>query len=177
MGLDKIVQRRVGKQVLGFNRLTEDGEAQQKAAELEAEAALNQKPEPEDLVRFGLIPEFIGRMPVVVDLGKLTADDLKRILAEPKNALVKQYQKLLKMNNVTLEFTDDAIAELALQAEKKGTGARGLRSLMESLMTDVMYQLPSPGITRCVVDGAAVRGETPVKLISEKSKTKSRKKA
>ena len=177
VGLDKIVQRRVGKQVLGFNRLTEDGEAQQKAAELEAEAALNQKPEPEDLVRFGLIPEFIGRMPVVVDLGKLTADDLKRILAEPKNALVKQYQKLLKMNNVTLEFTDDAIAELALQAEKKGTGARGLRSLMESLMTDVMYQLPSPGITKCVVDGAAVRGETPVKLISEKSKTKSRKKA
>ncbi len=177
VGLDKIVQRRVGKQVLGFNRLTDDGEAQQKAAEAEAEAALNQKPEPEDLVRFGLIPEFIGRMPVVVDLGKLTADDLKRILSEPKNALVKQYQKLLKMNNVTLEFTADAIAELAMQAEKKGTGARGLRSLMESLMTDVMYQLPSPGITRCVVDAAAVRGETPVKLSGSKPKPKSRKKA
>ena len=177
VGLDKIVQRRVGKQVLGFNRLTEDGEAQQKAADLEAEAALKQKPEPEDLVRFGLIPEFIGRMPVVVDLGKLTAADLEKILSEPKNAVIKQYQKLLKMNNVTLEFTKDAIAELALQAEKKGTGARGLRSLMESLMTDVMYQLPSPGITRCVVDGAAVRGETPVKLSGDKAKSKSRKKA
>ena len=79
------------------------------------------------------------------------------------------------MNNVTLEFTSDAIAELALQAEKKGTGARGLRSLMESLMTDVMYQLPSPGITKCVVDGAAVRGETPVKLTG--TKAKARKKA
>ena len=177
VGLDKIVQRRVGKQVLGFNRLTEDGKAEQKAAEAEAEVALNQKAEPEDLVRFGLIPEFIGRMPVVVDLGKLTAADLEKILSEPKNAIIKQYQKLLKMNNVTLEFTKDAIAELALQAEKKGTGARGLRSLMESLMTDVMYQLPSPGITKCVVDGAAVRGETPVKLTGEKAKPKARKKA
>ena len=177
VGLDKIVQRRVGKQVLGFNRLTEDGKAEQKAAEAEAEVALNQKAEPEDLVRFGLIPEFIGRMPVVVDLGKLTAADLEKILSEPKNAIIKQYQKLLKMNNVTLEFTRDAIAELALQAEKKGTGARGLRSLMESLMTDVMYQLPSPGITKCVVDGAAVRGETPVKLTGEKAKPKARKKA
>ena len=177
VGLDKIVQRRVGKQVLGFNRLTEDGKAEQKAAEAEAEVALNQKAEPEDLVRFGLIPEFIGRMPVVVDLGKLTAADLEKILSEPKNAIIKQYQKLLKMNNVTLEFTKDAIAELALQAEKKGTGARGLRSLMESLMTDVMYQLPSPGITKCVVNGAAVRGETPVKLTGEKAKPKARKKA
>ena len=177
VGLDKIVQRRVGKQVLGFNRLTDDGKAEQKAADIAAEEALNQKAEPEDLVRFGLIPEFIGRMPVVVDLGKLTANDLKRILSEPKNALVKQYQKLLKMNNVTLEFTEDAIAELAMQAEKKGTGARGLRSLMESLMTDVMYQLPSPGITRCVVDAAAVRGEAPVKLSGDKAKPKSRKKA
>ena len=177
VGLDKIVQRRVGKQVLGFNRLTEDGKAEQKAAEAEAEVALNQKAEPEDLVRFGVSPEFIGRMPVVVDLGKLTAADLEKILSEPKNAIIKQYQKLLKMNNVTLEFTKDAIAELALQAEKKGTGARGLRSLMESLMTDVMYQLPSPGITKCVVDGAAVRGETPVKLTGEKAKPKARKKA
>ena len=165
VGLDKIVQRRVGKQVLGFNRLTEDGQAQQQAAAEAAEAAARQKPEPEDLVRFGLIPEFIGRMPVVVDLGKLTVDDLKRILSEPKNALIKQYQKLLSMNNVKLEFTAEAIEELALLAEKKGTGARGLRSIMEALMTDVMYQLPAPGIDRCVVDGAAVRGESGVKLL------------
>ena len=81
------------------------------------------------------------------------------------------------MNNVTLEFTGDAIAELALQAEKKGTGARGLRSLMENLMTDVMYELPKAGITRCVVDASAVRGETPVKLSGDKPRAKSRKKA
>ena len=105
------------------------------------------------------------------------AVDVEKILSEPKNALVKQYQKLLKMNNVTLEFTGDAIAELALQAEKKGTGARGLRSLMESLMTDVMYELPKAGITRCVVDASAVRGETPVKLSGDKPRAKSRKKA
>ncbi|MBE6367487.1 MAG: ATP-dependent Clp protease ATP-binding subunit ClpX [Lentisphaerae bacterium] len=179
VGLDKIVQRRVGKQVLGFNRLTEDGEAQQKAAEMAAEAAAKQKPEPEDLVRFGLIPEFIGRMPVVVDLGKLTADDLKRILTEPKNALVKQYQKLLSMNHVKLEFTADAIEELALLAEKKGTGARGLRSIMETLMMSVMYKLPAPGVDRCVVTGAAVRGEAEVELLSSDAPAKKsrRKKA
>ena len=177
VGLEKIVQRRVGKQVLGFNRLTDDGKAEQKAAELEAAAAVNQKPEPEDLVRFGLIPEFIGRMPVVVDLGKLTADDLKRILSEPKNALIKQYQKLLSMNNVTLEFTSDAIDELAALAEKKGTGARGLRSIMENLMLDVMYSLPQEGVTQCIVDGAAVRGETPVKLCGAKVRKTRGKKA
>ena len=177
VGLEKIVQRRVGKQVLGFNRLTEAGAAEQVAADAAAEQAANQKPEPEDLVRFGLIPEFIGRMPVVVDLGKLTADDLKRILCEPKNALVKQYQKLLSMNNVKLEFTADAIAEIAMTAEKKGTGARGLRSIMESLMTDVMYQLPQPGIDKCVVDAAAVRGEKPVKLSGAKPARNKAKKA
>ena len=175
VGLEKIVQRRVGKQVLGFKSLTEDGKAEAQAIEAEAAAAAAAKPEPEDLVRFGLIPEFIGRMPVVVDLGKLTADDLKRILSEPKNALIKQYQKLLSMNNVALEFTDDAIDELAAQAEKKGTGARGLRSIMESLMLGVMYQLPAPGIDKCVVNGAAVRGESPVKL-SGKAKRSSRSK-
>ena len=179
VGLEKIVQRRVGKQVLGFKSLTDEGKAEIKAAEQEAAAAVNQKPEPEDLVRFGLIPEFIGRMPVVVDLGKLTADDLKRILAEPQNALIKQYQKLLSMNNVKLEFTADAIDELAALAEKKGTGARGLRSIMENLMLDVMYQLPQEGVTHCIVDGAAVRGETPVKLTGKTAKRPStrRKKA
>ena len=180
VGLEKIVQRRVGKQVLGFNRLTEDGRNAEIAAEQEAEKLAKQKPEPEDLVRFGLIPEFIGRMPVVVDLGKLTCDDLKRILCEPKNAIVKQYQKLLSMNNVKLEFTPDAIDEIAKTAEAKGTGARGLRSIMESLMTDVMFQLPAPGVTKCVVDAAAVRGEAPVKLSgprksAAKSSAKSKK--
>ena len=91
--------------------------------------------------------------------------------------MVKQYQKLLAMNNVKLEFTEDAIEEIALTAEKKGTGARGLRSIMESLMTDVMYQLPAPGITRCVVDSKAVRGEAPVKLSGGKKPAGKSKKA
>ena len=177
VGLEKIIQRRVGKQVLGFKRLTEDGAAEQQAIDAAAEENARIKPEPEDLVRFGLIPEFIGRMPVVVDLGKLTAKDLEKILSEPKNALIKQYQKLLSMNNVKLEFTADGIAELALQAEKKGTGARGLRSLMESLMTDVMYQLPAENVNKCIVDGAAVRGETPVKLTGARRTAKTRKSA
>jgi len=157
VGLDKIVQRRVGKQVLGFQRLT-DREAAVRAVQAE-QAEKQPVVEPEDLIRFGLIPELIGRMPVMVDLNKLTRDDLKRILTEPRNSLIRQYQKLLRMNHVKLEFTDDAIEELAKLAESKGTGARGLRAIMESLMLDVMYGLPAPGVTGCVIDGKAVRGE------------------
>lgn len=157
VGLDKIVQRRVGKQVLGFQRLTDrEAKAREEAA---AEQQNTLAPEPEDLIRFGLIPELIGRMPVMVDLSKLTHDDLKRILTEPRNSLIRQYQKLLRMNHVKLEFTPEAIDELATLAEKKGTGARGLRAIMENLMLDVMYQLPAPGVTGCVIDDKAVRGE------------------
>ncbi len=163
VGLDKIVQRRVGKQVLGFTRLTDQAEARKR--ELEAEATGHFVPEPEDLIRFGLIPEFVGRMPVVVDLSKLTHEDLKRILTEPQNALIRQYKKLLSMNHVKLEFTPDALDELATLAEKKGTGARGLRAIMEALMMDVMYQLPAPGVTKCMIDGRAVRGEVAPRLI------------
>ena len=156
VGLDKIVQRRVGKQVLGFQRLTGKEAEEKKAAEAEEK---HLTPEPEDLIRFGLIPELIGRLPVMVDLDKLTRDDLKRILTEPRNSLIRQYQKLLRMNRVKLEFTDDAVEELAMLAERKGTGARGLRAIMENLMLDVMYALPAPGVTGCVIDGKAVRGE------------------
>ena len=156
VGLDKIVQRRVGKQVLGFQSLTDREAAEKRAAEAEEK---HLTPEPEDLIRFGLIPELIGRLPVVVDLDKLTRDDLKRILTEPRNSLIRQYQKLLRMNHVKLEFTDDAVDALAELAESKGTGARGLRAIMENLMLDVMYTLPAPGVTGCVIDGKAVRGE------------------
>ncbi|MPN16343.1 ATP-dependent Clp protease ATP-binding subunit ClpX [bioreactor metagenome] len=166
IGLDKIIQRRVGKQVLGFKRLTDQEEIKKQAAVQSGGNPL--APEPEDLIRFGLIPELIGRMPVMVDLSKLTHEDLKRILTEPRNSLIRQYQKLLRMNQVKLEFTPEAIDELATLAEQKGTGARGLRAIMEELMLDVMYALPAPGVTGCVIDDKAVRRERPPQLRKSK---------
>ncbi len=168
VGLDKIIQRRCGKQVLGFKRLV-DAEA------VEAEAAADNiarnpyaKCEPEDLIHFGLIPEFVGRLPVTTALEPLTRDDLIRILREPKNALVRQYQRLLGMENIKLEFTDDALEALADKAVARGTGARGLRAILESLMTDVMFEAPSrQGVGRCVIDGAVVRGEIEPKLLEK----------
>ena len=115
--------------------------------------------EPQDLVKFGLIPEFIGRVPVYVSLELLTEEALLRILKEPKNALVKQYQKLFEIDDVKLEFTDDALKEVAHLATERKTGARGLRSIMESVMMDMMYEIPSDDnvgictITKGVVDG------------------------
>ena len=115
--------------------------------------------EPQDLVKFGLIPEFIGRVPVFVSLELLTEEALLRILKEPKNALVKQYQKLFEIDDVKLEFTDDALKEVAHLATERKNGARGLRSIMESVMMDMMYEIPSDDnvgictITKGVVDG------------------------
>jgi ATP-dependent Clp protease ATP-binding subunit ClpX len=115
--------------------------------------------EPEDLLGFGFIPEFIGRLPMMTVLSELTEDQLVSILTEPKNALVKQFAKLMAMEGVTLEFSPDALRELGMQALKKGTGARALRSLMERMMLEVMYEVPSSDdiltvkITRSVVTG------------------------
>ena len=167
VGLDKIIQRRCGKQVLGFKRLVDDEAVQ---SERNAEHLARNpyaKCEPEDLIRFGLIPEFVGRLPVVTSLEPLEREDLIRILREPRNALLRQYQRLLAMESVDLEFTDDALGALADKAVARGTGARGLRAILEELMLDVMFEAPSAkGVRRCVVDGAAVRGEAPVKLLT-----------
>ncbi|HQQ03449.1 MAG TPA: ATP-dependent Clp protease ATP-binding subunit ClpX [Kiritimatiellia bacterium] len=127
-GLDEIIQRRAGKGALGFR-----GEAEKKA---------RPKVEPEDLIRYGLIPEFIGRMPVVSTLEALTEADLVRILTEPRNAMTKQYQQLLAMEGIDLTFTSSALNELARMAKQKGTGARALRSILEHVMLDVMYEAP-----------------------------------
>jgi len=167
VGLDKIIQRRCGKQVLGFNRR----EASDAAARMrEREEAIRTNPlnfcEPEDLIKFGLIPEFAGRLPVAVNLEPLERDALVRILTEPRNALVRQYQKLMEMEHIKLEFTRDALEAIADKAVERGTGARGLRAILEELMLDVMYQVPSEGAIReCRVDAAAVRGEHPPKLL------------
>jgi len=154
VGLERIIQRRLGRHVMGF-RASED---QQKAAAINRQEIL-QHVEPEDLLSFGFIPEFIGRLPMVTVLGELTEDQLVSILTDTRNALTKQYAKLLAMEGVELEFSDDALRELAVQAIKKGTGARALRSLLERLMLDVMYDVPSSedilhiNITRAVVSG------------------------
>lgn len=149
IGLDKIVKRRLGRGALGFG--TE--------AESLSQVPSRFRVEPEDLVEFGLIPEFIGRLPVVSMLHELSEDDLVRILTEPRNAMTKQYAKLLAMEGVELSFTDSALRELARIALLKGTGARGLRAILEHIMLDVMYEAPLKGnlkefrITKSVVSG------------------------
>ena len=156
VGLDRIIQRRLGKNVMGF-RAGEDG---WKASAIDLSEVL-QHVEPEDLLSFGFIPEFIGRLPMVTVLAELTEDQLVSILTETKSALTKQYSKLMAMEGVELEFSTDALGELAAQAIKKGTGARALRSLLEKLMLDVMFEVPSSDdilhikITRPVVLGEA----------------------
>ncbi|HMO03160.1 MAG TPA: ATP-dependent Clp protease ATP-binding subunit ClpX [Kiritimatiellia bacterium] len=135
IGLESILKRRLGKSVIGFN-----GESG--AANPAARGPGLVRVEPEDLVAFGLIPEFIGRLPVVSMLEALTEDDLVRILTEPKNAMTKQYAKLLGIEGVSLSFTDSALREMARIALQKGTGARGLRAILEHIMLDIMYEIP-----------------------------------
>jgi ATP-dependent Clp protease ATP-binding subunit ClpX len=155
VGLDKIIRRRIGSNTLGFG-----GSKAQSAGEPEIpdEAVLRQV-EPEDLLTFGLIPEFIGRLPMISVLDELSEDELVCVLTDTKNALTKQYTKLFAMDNVGLTFTKDALRALAQEALRKGTGARALRAILEKLMLDLMYDLPSREdilevtINRAVIDG------------------------
>ncbi len=155
VGLDKIVQRRLGGKTLGFNLAA----LRPTGTPAEIEYATSQLPEPEDLLGFGMIPEFVGRLPVLTAIEPLTEDELMLVLTDPKNAMIKQYSKLFAMEGVNLTVTRDALRALAAQAVKKGTGARALRSLLERLMLDVMYDLPSREdiadvtINRAVVEG------------------------
>jgi ATP-dependent Clp protease ATP-binding subunit ClpX len=152
VGLEKTIQRRLGHRVMGFN-------AVENAAQtgILSQRSVLQHCEPEDLLAYGFIPEFIGRLPMVTVLEELTEDQLCQILTEPRNALTKQYSKLLSLDGVDLEFSKDAITELASQALKKGTGARALRGILEKLMLELMYEIPSSEdvasvkITRSVV--------------------------
>ena len=153
VGLDKIVQRRMSKRVLGFGAVS--GATDEAQVAKEALALV----EPEDLLSFGMIPEFIGRLPVITALSALTEEELVSILTDTKNAMVKQYVKLMFMEGVNLNLTKDALKALAAQAVSKGTGARALRSLLERIMLDVMYEIPSREvvaditINRAVVEG------------------------
>jgi ATP-dependent Clp protease ATP-binding subunit ClpX len=156
IGLEKTIQRRLGNRVMGFGAAQRGREV----AEIDRDEILHQV-EPEDLITYGFIPEFVGRLPMVTVLNPLTEDQLVQVLAEPRNALTKQYAKLLAMEGVNLEFSPDALRELAAQALKKGTGARALRSLLERLMLDVMYDVPSSeGIAGITITRAVVQGES-----------------
>ncbi len=153
IGLDKIIQARVGTKVLGFNMAADNSHA------LTA-SEMMQSVQPEDLIRFGMIPEFIGRLPVVSVLDPLTQPELERILLETKNALVKQYGKLFAMEGVNLKFTRDAIAAIAAKALELKTGARALRSIMENIMLELMFQLPDQSdIEEVIINGAVIVGQ------------------
>jgi ATP-dependent Clp protease ATP-binding subunit ClpX len=161
IGLDKIVQKRIGQKVMGFGGPTlEVEEALRKAAVRHVE--------PEDLLAFGMIPEFIGRLPVVSSLDALTEDEMVQILTDTKNAMVKQYTKLFSMEGVRLTVTKDALRALAAQAVTKGTGARALRSMLERIMLDIMYDVPSrEDIAEVTINRAVVEGKK-VPLIRKK---------
>lgn len=144
-GLDKIIEHRIGKKGMGFNADVQTKQEKNKENMLRHMV-------PEDLLKFGLIPEFIGRVPVIVTLDPLDRDALIRILTEPKNALVKQYQRLLKMDDVDLEFTEDSLIAIADKALERNTGARGLRAILEKIMNEIMYEVPSnPKIAKVTV--------------------------
>ncbi len=161
VGLDQIIADRIGKRGVGFN-----SELREKVSETTDE--LMAQCLPEDLHKFGMIPEFVGRLPVITATRGLSEDDLVTILTEPKNALVKQYTRMFKMEGVKLTFTPDALRAIAHKAIKHGTGARGLRSICESVLLDTMYDLPSEeGITEVIVTASAVTGEEkPLKVNS-----------
>jgi len=160
-GLDKIIERRTGKKALGFG-------ADVKSKSSKDVGELFKELLPQDLLKFGLIPEFVGRLSVSVSLESLDKDAMVRILTEPKNALVKQYVKLLDMDGVTLEFEDDALEAIAEKAIERKTGARGLRSIMEEIMGEVMYSAPSEkNLKKCVITKDCVLGKSKPKLISK----------
>ncbi len=161
VALEQIIQRRIGKQAIGFG------------ADIKSKKFTNhdlmEKLEPEDLLKYGLIPEFIGRLPVVATLHDLDVEHLVQILVEPKNALMRQYQKLMELEHVKLSFTKGAIQAIAREANKRKTGARGLRSIMERVMLDVMYDVPSdPEVRECIVGEAVIGGKETPKIIRDK---------
>ena len=166
VGLDSIIERRIGVKGLGF-----DANIQKKGEWISAEALM--QVQAEDLLGFGLIPEFIGRLPVVATLGHLDENALIDILTKPRNALVKQYQKLFEFEDVRLHFTDGALMAVAKEALKRKSGARGLRSILENAMLDVMYELPSrDNVEECVVSEEVIeKGAEPLLVIKPEAET------
>jgi ATP-dependent Clp protease ATP-binding subunit ClpX len=165
VGLEKAVEQRTGKKSMGF---VQPGEMHQPKEKRTSDVLKHL--EPDDLVKFGMIPEFIGRVPVIAMVEPLDEDALAAILTEPRNALVKQYQKLMRMDNVQLEFKQDAVRAIAKEAYRRKTGARALRSIVEELMLDVMYELPSrKDVTRCAITREMVEKRSTAELLMHPS--------
>ena len=161
-GLDKIIRDRSEKSGIGFSAEVRSKDADK----LPGDTFRNV--EPEDLVKFGLIPEFVGRLPMIATLDELDLDALVRILKEPKNSLVKQYGKLFEMEDVEIQFRDDALLAIAQKAKERKTGARGLRSIMESVLLESMYRIPSMGnVSKVIIDAAVINGESEPLLMYE----------
>ncbi len=161
VGLERIIERRVGKSSIGFGKETK---------KLSKDDVL-ELVQPIDLIKYGMIPEFVGRVPVVATLHKLTEEDLYRILVEPKNALVKQYAKMFEMEGVKLTFTEGALKLIAKEAIERGLGARGLRAIMEEIMLDIMYELPTlaPQVKECIINEEVVKRRKEPILVYQKA--------
>jgi ATP-dependent Clp protease ATP-binding subunit ClpX len=166
VGLDKIIESRVGRSGMGFG-------AEIKSRQERRIGELLAMIQPEDLLKYGLIPEFVGRLPVIATLHDLDDQALTRILREPKNAIIKQYQKYFDLEKVRLKFTDDAVAAIAREALKRGTGARGLRAILEEVMLEIMYDLPSiQGLKECVITREVILNrERPILVTEAKEQT------
>lgn len=164
-GLEKLIERRISKKTMGFG-------AKIVAREEKNIGQLFERLKPEDLIKFGLIPEFLGRLPIITSIGELNEKSLVKILTEPKNALVKQYQELFKIEGVDLQFTDEALVAMAKEAVKRKSGARGLRAIMEDTMLDIMYEIPSKeNVRECVVgEEVVLRKEDPILLYEQPKK-------
>ncbi|KPU27576.1 ATP-dependent protease [Caloranaerobacter sp. TR13] len=170
-GIEKIIQRRIGKKSMGFG-------AEIQSKEVKDVGELLKQIEPGDLLKYGLIPEFVGRIPVIVTLEQLDKEALKDILTKPKNAIVKQYKELFKMDDVELEFDDEALEVVAQKAIERKTGARGLRGILEEIMLDIMYEIPTrDDIKKCIITKDTILNKSkPTFVLAEKKKRRTRKK-
>jgi ATP-dependent Clp protease ATP-binding subunit ClpX len=167
-GIDKIINQRKNNSGIGFSAKVKDNNVEKTFAESIESIG------PEDLIKFGLIPEFVGRLPVIATLDELDEESLIRILTEPKNALVNQYKHLFEIDNVELTFRDEALVEIAKQAIKRKTGARGLRSIMEDLLLETMFGLPNDHLEKVIIDENSVISKSePIKLLKTSSKKSS----
>jgi ATP-dependent Clp protease ATP-binding subunit ClpX len=170
VGLEKLVAQRTRGRAMGFGARIEGSDIPGKSRQgkKKGDLAYLENIHPNDLIKFGLIPEFVGRLPVITHLDELTEDDLIRVLTEPKNALVRQYQKLFELDKVVLRFTQDALLAVAKHAIEQKTGARGLRNVLEAAMLDIMYTLPSEkGLLECVINASVIEKNKPPLLIYE----------
>lgn len=166
-GLEKIVETRMDQKSIGFNGVVS-------SVSKESTGEAFKKALPQDFMKYGLIPEFVGRLPVIVSLNSLDKEAFVRILREPKNSLVKQYKKLFELDGVDLEFEEDAIEAVANKTLERSTGARGLRAIMEETMMDLMYKIPSnESITKCIITKEAVEGTTEPRLIASDDEKRS----